>query len=66
MTINTLNQSSNNISNSIKKQTNSIERVDDSLLLLQNSAKENETISKIIYDSSQDIEEMSYKLIEKI
>jgi methyl-accepting chemotaxis protein len=65
LTINTLNQSSNDISLSIKAQTDSIENVNNSLSLLENSTQKNSTISKVIYDSSQDIELMSKKLTQK-
>ena len=65
LTINTLNQSANNISQSIKGQTNSIERVDSALGLLETSGEKNRKISQTIYDSSKDIEEMSNKLVKK-
>jgi methyl-accepting chemotaxis protein len=64
-TVNTLNQSSNNISVSIQAQTTSVERVDNSLSLLQDSAQKNKSISQIIHDSSQDIESMSNQLTQK-
>ncbi len=63
-TINTLNQSANNISQSIKEQTNSIEKVDVTLGLLVKSGEKNRKISQTIHDSSGEIEEISNKLVK--
>ncbi len=64
VTINTLNQSSNNISGSVKKQSNSIEEVNNSISSLEDSAKKNTNISQVIHSRSMEIGNMSNKLVQ--
>ena len=64
VTINTLNQSADNISGSIKAQANSIEEVGNAVSSLELSADKNTNISQTIHDSSQQIGQISNSLVK--
>jgi len=64
VTINTLNQSSNNISGSVKAQSNSIEEVNSTISSLEDSAEKNTNISQVIHKRSMEIGDMSNLLVQ--
>ncbi len=64
LTVNSLNQSARDIDESIKAQSVSIRKIQESVSSLENTAQKNTRTSNVIYESSEQIAQVSKSLVQ--